>query len=177
MASATRGEKVTLWGRVRREASETIRAVAHQCNDGWKGVLVRAKNDQFRAKMSLDRPIVIDFASKGSRFREKGRAFLSKLCPLRDIHGHFASNLPDLARFLRHEGTKGAADRALAAHLPWKVAGEVSFVTLERDREGQKPDEVDHFGSKVIRNVEVDGPSVFFVRQNRGIEDEVVRSS
>jgi hypothetical protein len=36
---------------------------------------------------------------------------------------------------------------------------------------------VDHFGPKVIRNVEVDGPSVFFVRQNRGFDDEDVCSS
>jgi hypothetical protein len=151
--------------------------VSKECKDGWKGVLVRAKNDHFRSKMSLDRSIVIDFAPKGSRFREKGRAFLSKLSPLRDIHGHFALNLPDLAWFLRHKATTGAAHRALAGHFPWKVACEVSFVTLERDRDGQKPDEVGHFGSKVIGNVEVDGPSVFFVRQNRGFEDEVVRPS
>jgi hypothetical protein len=57
------------------------------------------------------------------------------------------------------------------------VACEVSFVTRDRGRDGQKPDEVGHFGSKVIGNVEVDGPSVFFVRKNRGFEDEVVRPS
>jgi hypothetical protein len=146
-------------------------------NGGRKGAHVRAKDDHFRSKMSLDRSIVIGFASKGSPSREKGIHFLSKLRPLRDIHDHFASNLADLAWFLRHKGTKGAADRAFAVHFPWKVGREVWFVTLDRDSEGQKPDEVDHFGSKVIRNVEVDCPSAFFVGQNRGFEDQVVCSS
>jgi hypothetical protein len=146
-------------------------------HDGRRGVHVRAKNDHFRSKMSPDRSIVIAFASKGSRSREKGRVFLSKLSGLRDIQRHFASNLPHLAWFLPYKGTKGAADRAFAAHFPWKVGREVSFVTVDRGRDGQKPDEADHFGSKVIRNVEVDRVSVFFVRQNRGFEDEVVRSS
>jgi hypothetical protein len=127
--------------------------------------------------MSLDRSIVIAFASKGSGSRDNGRLFLSKLSAFQDIHGHFASNLPGLSWFLRHEGTKGAVDRAVAAHFPWKMACEVSFMTLDRDRDGQKPDEAGHFGSKVIRNVEVDGPSVFFVRQNRGFEDKDVCSS
>jgi hypothetical protein len=149
--------------------------IAKKRCDGGKGVHVRAKDDHFRSKMSPDRSIVIAFASKGSRSREKGRVFLSKLSGLRDIQRHFASNLPHLAWFLPYKGTKGAADRAFAAHFPWKVGREVSFVTVDRGRDGQKPDEADHFGSKVIRNVEVDGVSVFFVGQNRGFEDKVVR--
>ena len=151
--------------------------VSKEDHDGPKGVHVRAKNDHFRSKMSPDRSIVIAFASKGSGSRDNGRLFLSKLSAFQDIHGHFASNLPDLAWFSRHKGTKGAADRALAAHFPWKVACEVSLVTRDRGREGQKPDEVDQNGSKVIRNVEVDGVSVFFVRQNRAFEDKVVCSA
>jgi hypothetical protein len=79
--------------------------------------------------------------------------------------------------FLSYEGTKGASDRAFAGHFPWKVEHEVSFVMLDREREGQKPDNVDHNGSKVIRNVEVERPSVFFVGQNRGFVEKDAFSS
>jgi hypothetical protein len=151
--------------------------ISKKRRDGGKGVLDGAKSDHFRSKMSADRSIVIDFGSKGSLSREKGRPFLSKLSALRDIQRHFASNLSHLAWFLPYKRTKGAADRAFAAHFPWKVGREVSFVTVDRGRDGQKQDEVDHNGSKVIRNVEVDRVSVFLVRQNRAFKDKVVRSS
>lgn len=159
-----------------QEGQRGVRRVSKERLDRPEGVPSRSKGDHFRSRMSRDRSKLTRFPSKGSRLPDSRRLFLWKLSPFRDILRHFPSNLRGLVGILRGEGSKGAKGRAFAAHSSWKVPRDVSFMTVDRDREAQKPDPGVHDGSKVIRGVEVGCLSPGFVGQNRGFDRKVVSS-